>query len=351
MASFPTWIGRHPVRLVLLVLAFASLACNIPGREPADTTDGGQGQSATNPAASSPTPKLIGTGASVANPTRTPFPTATPSQGSPNTPTPVPVFPTTIPLPTPTPLPPIPGATQLPGFTPLPSSTPLPLPTSTPIPVNPGANRFRNPGFEGSVRSVVFNEVNVFEGWEPFYCDEPYTPQKCQVPRPCSPGQSGGCNPPELKMGRPEYKPSNLAGRVHGGLTAQQWFCYYRTCAAGVFQTIATKPGETCEVGAYIQSWSNTDGDIASELSTADDRANSTWQIMVDTGGGSYAFAGGLLKSSLWGYDQGIYDQYVRIFFSFKATGSSTTIFFMDSRLWPIENNDSYIDDAYAICK
>ena len=78
------------------------------------------------------------------------------------------------------------------------------------------------------VRGVIFGEVNVYEGWEPFYCDQPYTPTRCPAER------IGSGNPPGLLMGRPEYKPTDIANRVHSGATAQQWFCFFRTCRAGV---------------------------------------------------------------------------------------------------------------------
>lgn len=318
---------------VLLVLVLAALACNVPSAANAPTEEVA-GQAATNPPPAVPTRVLLTSTA-----TDTPLPTETPTLTL--TPTSTPVTPSQTPLPT---------------ITPTPSDTPTPGPTNTPLPptpiiVNSENNRLKNPGFEGSVRPVIFGEVNVFEGWEPFYCDQPYTPQKCPAPRPCIGNQQGGCNPPDLKMRRPEYKATNLDSRVHDGETAQQWFCFFGTCQAGVFQVFPTTPGEACEVGAYIQSWSNYDDDLASELGSDDDRANSVWQIIVDRDGGTYAFSDDVLKSDRFGYSHGIYDKYVKISFTFVATADQTTVFFMDTRLWPIGNNDSYIDDAYAVCE
>jgi len=213
-------------------------------------------------------------------------------------------------------------------------------------------NRLQNPGFEGSVRGVIFGEVNVFQGWEPFYCDQPYTAGQCPAPRPCPPGQTFGCNPPELRMGRPEYKPSDIPIRVRSGGTAQQWFCFFRTCQAGVFQTFTTTPGAQCEVGAYVQSWSNFDSDIESDgLDTADGRDNSRWFIKVDPSGGANAFASNLIVSRAFTYTDGHYDKYVKIRMTFTATSDRATVFFENFRLWPIDNNDNYIDDAYAICR
>lgn len=231
-----------------------------------------------------------------------------------------------------------------------PTSMPAPTASATPGPLF-APNLFTNGGFESDVRPVGFGEVNVFEGWWPFYCDEPYTPHKC----PAYLINAG--NPPGLLMGRPEYKPIYKRSPF-SGFNAQQWFCYYRTCVAGVFQTVETTPGMQCEAGAYVQSWSNYDGDLASELDSESDRANSRWFMKVDPEGGQFAFLSqnmppdldGDFASGLWGYDQGIYDRWTRIAIEFRAQTSRTTVFFGDARLWPFENNDSYLDAAWLIC-
>lgn len=212
-------------------------------------------------------------------------------------------------------------------------------------------NRLDNPSFSGATRGVIFGEINVFEDWEPFYCDQPYTSSRCPIPRPCPPGQTQRCNPPELFMGRPEFKPTNLAARVRSG-TAQQWFCFFRTCRAGVFQTFDTQAGQKCEVAAYVQSWSNFDSDPESDgLDTEDGRDNSQWFIKVDPTGGTNAFGSNVIVSRAFTHDDGHYDKYVKIRMTFTAQGNRATVFFENLRIWPIENNDNYIDDAYAHCR
>lgn len=243
----------------------------------------------------------------------------------------------------------IPTNTPVPTKTPTPTSTPVTAPSPTPIvggtvvPVN-APNRLANPSFEGQAREVIFGDVNVYASWEPFYCDEPYTSSRCPAPR------QGTGNPPGLLMGRPEYNPTDIPSRVHGGETAQQWFCFYRSCDAGVFQTVTTTPGATCEAGAYVQSWSANGTGFTSDFQTADQRANSTWFIRIDQAGGTNAFAQNVLISRGFAYSDGIYDKYVLIAYTFQATGPKTTIFFENMRLWPIANNDNYIDDAYVRC-
>ncbi|MCC6905976.1 MAG: LysM peptidoglycan-binding domain-containing protein [Anaerolineae bacterium] len=288
--------------------------------------------------------------ASGAAPTAAPTATRTPAPGTPTaTRTPSPV-PTTA----------VPGATAPAATaTPAPSATPV-SPTATSVAAattDPGQavlgavaipasapNRFFNPGFEGTTRGVIFGEVNVFESWEPFYCDQPYTTSKCPAER------LGTGNPVDLKMGRPEYKPSDVANRIHSGVTSQQWFCFYRTCRAGVFQTVSTTPGAVCEVTAYVQSWSGTGYNFLSEVSTEDARLNSQWFIAVDRGGATDAFAPGVLRSRAFTYYDSHYDKYVQISYRFQATGTRTTIFFENLRLWPIPNNDNYLDDVSVRC-
>lgn len=337
--------ANKPVVWILLVLVLSALACNFPPGKPEPLTVAQMMANHTPmPAPPTATPTDIPTNTATPTATLTATPTAT------HTTTPSPTW-----TPTSTP-------TETPADTPTPAPTKTAPPTKTPStagPVTPdvAGNRLRNPSFEGNVRPVLFGEVNVHEEWEPFYCDQPYTPHKCPAPLPCAPGQTKGCNPPDLLMGRPEYKSSNVDNRVHSGATAQQWFCMYRTCQAGVYQTFPTTPGRVCEVGAYVQTWSapteyGSDGNLyTSDVATADGRANSKWFIKVDPSGGTYAFADHVLSSRAFTYDDGHFDKYVKIRFTFTATGNQATVFFENYRLWPFTHNDSYIDDVYAYCE
>lgn len=261
--------------------------------------------------------------------------------------------------PTPTATPAPPTATVAPTNTPDPnvtataSPTPLPggIPTPTPI-VRTGTvpgdaeNLLANPGFEGSTRRVNSSIVNVFEGWEPFYCAQPYTDA------PCPAARQGAGNPSNLLMGRPEYNSISTANRVHGGSTAQYWACRYITCRAGVYQTIETNPGDLCEAGAFVQSLSTHSANLVSDLALGSDRENSTWRIKVDLNGGDDAFAEGsnMLLSPGFSYNEGVYDRYAFVSYTFTATGPQTTVFFEDFRLWPFMRNISYLDDAYIRC-
>ncbi|NDJ51666.1 MAG: hypothetical protein GYB68_01115, partial [Chloroflexi bacterium] len=213
-------------------------------------------------------------------------------------------------------------------------------------PIGPlGSNLFDNPSFEDPARPVVLGEINVSQEWQPFYCDEPYTPEKCPAER------QGEGNPEDLMMRRPEYKMATTevdASRVNSGDQAQQWFCFFGACRAGVYQTINTTAGKRCIASAQVQTWSANsfiDGAVS------EPGENSEWRILVDTSGGSYAFASGLLSSEVYDHSSGHYDAYLEISFEFTATGSRATIFFENLRLWPFQFNDSYIDDASVRCE
>lgn len=343
------WPGESAILVVLLSI----LACNVPlsvsdqgllsetPSSPPIPTDPLLTVTATDTL--TPTLTATMTASLTATPTRTPPPTLTPTYTIAFTPTNTPSATHTVVTP----------------FVP-PTNTNVPTNTSataTPLPAGAGTNLFANPGFEGIWRPVIFPEVNVFVDWQPFYCDEPYTPQKCPAERrdTQSPARQG-FNEPNLLMGRPEFKPSDVSNRLHSGKTAQQWFCQFRTCRAGVFQTVSTTPGYNCEVTAWVQTWSaktpyGTDGKpYTSDTATADDRANSTWFIKVDPGGGTYAFKDGILTSRAFTYDDGHFDKFAQIRFSFTAASSQATIFFENLRLWPFPFNDSYIDDASVRC-
>jgi hypothetical protein len=223
---------------------------------------------------------------------------------------------------------------------PTPTATPSGTPWATPTWI-PADNRFLNPGLEGRARAVVFNEIQVILGWEPFYCDQPYTPERCPAPR------QGTGNPIGLLMRRPEFKPIAIIPGPYEGVNAQQWFCYYGACTAGIYQTISTQPGETCTVGAWVREWYNTDDDPESDVATADDRAGSSWRIVVDPKGGNFAFAESNLYSPGWDIPE---DRWYEIKYQFIAQGHAATVFFWNERIWPIANNDNYIDAAYAYC-
>src|SRR5574341_759875 len=177
-----------------------------------------------------------------------------------------------------------------------------------------------------------------------------YTPTNCHAISAESIGEDQ--NDPNLTYTMPEYQPSGESFRIKGGSQSQGWLCEYRVCKAGVYQTFPTQPGQVCEVGAWVQSYSAAqDGDpTRSDLKTQDDRDNATWYIRVDPDGGSYAWNRTVVASRGFGYADGVYDRFALINLQFVVTGFNTTVYFENVRLWPLKHNESFIDDAFAYC-
>ena len=72
--------------------------------------------------------------------------------------------------------------------------------------------------------------IKVVNGWEPFYCDKPYTADYCPALRIGSGNQAG------MVMVHPAYDKTTTNTRVHGGSAAQSWACAYVTCRGGVYR-------------------------------------------------------------------------------------------------------------------
>lgn len=268
---------------------------------------------------------------------------------------------TAVPSATLTPAPVWPTNTALP-----PTATLPPLPTSTPEPVTPAGNLLRNPGFEGNYimqafqtapsDTFAFAEINVAPEWKAYGCWFPYTYQyQGYQDCPAYRRVPNGGNPADLLLRRPEYKPAEAhiaANRVHSGERAQQWFSMWGTMQAGVYQTVTgITPGSTCEVGGYVQSWTTSRTDIfTSDSTTTDQRENMQWLIRVAQGDSILRFDGNgaNLVSRNFIFDH--YDKYLPMTYTFTATASTVTVGFETIVLYPVINNNAYLDDAWLEC-
>jgi hypothetical protein len=251
---------------------------------------------------------------------------------------------------TPTEPPPAPTATVAPGDTPQPTATETATqPVATEYPTPNGQQRIINPSFEGEYTQVdypLYNgetsnaaEIKVAPGWLPYYCNAPYTPEDCEMKTP-------EFTYADRKMAAPHSE----GGRVHSGERAMKWFCTYDTCIGGVYQTIATIPGELCTVEAWVMTWFSYDENPASESATSDQRGASVWRIKVNLAGRNFGFLEENLSSWEFGYGSGHYDNYVRIYFEFQANARQTTIFIENERNLPAQYQDSYLDDVTVNC-
>ncbi len=251
------------------------------------------------------------------------------------------------PGPTDPPAPVDPAAAASPPPSALPTDAPTPAPTLTPPPTPiPGPNLLDNPGFEEDARAIDGDSgIMVAAEWKPFYCAQPQT-GACYASR--AGGQQG--NPETLRMVRPGFGLTREPGRVYAGGAAQAWSCGSAVCRGGVYQTFRTTPGQVCEAGVRVQSWSSGDDSGRSQLVTDDDRANVTWYLRVDPGGGSDPWAGSVRVSRPFTYADGIYDAYAPLHMTFIAGGEKATLFIENTRLWPLKHNASYVDEAYVRC-
>jgi hypothetical protein len=212
------------------------------------------------------------------------------------------------------------------------------IPSVTVVPTQ-SPNLFRNGEFEAPYVNKLHPDGNyhiVADGWSGFYCDE------CDASLLNNPEEG-------LLMGRPEYKPAAANGQAgrdwRSGRNGQQWFCFFRVCQAGVYQTVSVAGGSTCEVSAWVRSWANSDDDPSSD----GDFYTSEWWIRIDPLGGTFWDADHVRRSPTFG---GSYDTWTLIEWEFTTPKNSNkvTVFFENTRKWAIPNNDSYIDAATLRC-
>lgn len=103
-----------------------------------------------------------------------------------------------------------------------------------------------NGGLEDGYSTRGAGEVEVANGWFPWYQDGPRVE--------------------EGFFKRPEWKPENAMifgmRRVHSGNFAQKWFTTYGTHNAGIYQQVNVPAGSTFTASAWVQSWSSDTGDL-----------------------------------------------------------------------------------------
>lgn len=265
-----------------------------------------------------------------------------------------------------------PQATVTPG-----EATATALPTETTVPTATQAvpaPSLINGNFEtkppvGYVRPIYgLPEINVMQGWLPYFCDQPYTQQKCVIPKEW--------NPYTTYLGRPEFKPANpdqdcagpnqYANRVKRGCNAQQLFGFYRVVNGGVYQTVTTLvPGQRYTWSAWMQLWSaeNAKGGCTvrdltnrcidfnsdpytSDIASHDDRNSINARVGVDLSCGTNAFSQSVQWSRDHSYADGFYDHWGQIEITFTAISNCATLFAGGYNKYGKAHGDIYIDDA-----
>ena len=180
-----------------------------------------------------------------------------------------------------------------------------------------------NGGLEDGYSTRGAGEVEVANGWFPWYQDGPRVE--------------------EGFFKRPEWKPENAMifgmRRVHSGNFAQKWFTTYGTHNAGIYQQVNVPAGSTFTASAWVQSWSSDTGDL--DVS----QGNYLTYIGIDPTGGTNALAG----TVIWSPANWITDRWVQISVQAQAQGGVVTVFLRGQPEFRNKHNDAYVDDICLV--
>ena len=187
------------------------------------------------------------------------------------------------------------------------------------------ANLLRNPGFEeGFSLWQGVRELQVANGWTPWWVDQ----------------QAGD---PPWKNRRPEYKQATypFTNRFRSGASAQQYFTFYGTHIAGIYQQVAVPQRALVRFTIYGQCWSSQGDEPVSNV----DPSPMNLQIGIDPAGGTDP----LSPNIVWSPPMSPYDRWVLFQVEARATGGMVTVFTRSAPDWPVKHNDVYWDDASLV--
>lgn len=209
-----------------------------------------------------------------------------------------------------------------------------------------GTNLLTNPSFEGDYPVYVMDapghadcqtdpnhpeqpnqyceRARLAEGWHPFWRDNP---------RP----------EPWINI-QPEYKPAeswDTPPRIHSGERGQQYFSFYSSHEAGMYQQITAVPGGQYCYSAWGHAWSaNTS--TPDHLST-DDHGFLDQKIGIDPTGGTDWQS----PNIIWGDARMQYDEFGLFRVEAEAISDTITVFMHSRPQWAVKHNDVYWDDAF----
>jgi hypothetical protein len=186
-------------------------------------------------------------------------------------------------------------------------------------------NMLQNPGFEGGFQAWNgIPEVQVAANWTPWWWEDP------------------DHNPAYF---RPEYKralASIYPRRVLGGESAQQWFTFYASHVAGMYQQVFNvAPGQRYRFSVWAQVWSSTEDNPGQSISPA----NPHLQIGIDPTGNWNA--GG--PTVIWSGEapmSGVIDQWGLMTVEATAENNVITVFMRTNPDFANKHNDMYWDNA-----
>ncbi len=188
-------------------------------------------------------------------------------------------------------------------------------------------NLLLNPGFEDGFSARGAGEVEVANGWFPWWVQG--TPDQTE----------------KGYLRRPEYKPEigSRFGyrRIHGGDFAQKFFTTYSTHVGGFYQQVSAHKGYRVDFAIWVQVWSSSGDDPDQVVDDGEYKVS----VGIDPAGGVDGSAPGVIWSTPARAD----NQWVQLQVSAVAESSTVTVFTRSAPLYRVKHNDSYWDDASVI--
>jgi hypothetical protein len=185
----------------------------------------------------------------------------------------------------------------------------------------------KNPGFEeGFFHWSGINEIYVAHSWTPWWRTRT------------------DADPPATYF-TPEYKKADgyvYPNRVHSGAAAQQWFTFYSTHQAGMYQQVfGVTPGVRYRFTIWAQVWSSTKDDPLVSF----DPAYPNLQIGIDPTGNWSAWD----SDVVWSGTTAFYDSWGQLSVEAVAENDIITVFMRSEPNFSVKHNDMYWDDAVLV--
>jgi LysM repeat protein len=189
------------------------------------------------------------------------------------------------------------------------------------------SNLLQNPSFEGDYYAWFgISEVQVAHGWTPWWRSRT------------------DADPPAYYF-QPEYKQANgyiYPNRVHNGAAAQQWFTFFASHQAGMYQQVFNvSPGVRYRFTIWAQVWSSADDDPNVSV----DPAYPNLRVGIDPTGNWDPWASTVIWSGAYAY----YDSWGQLAIEAVAQNDVITVFMRSEPNFPVKHNDMYWDDAVLV--
>jgi LysM repeat protein len=146
----------------------------------------------------------------------------------------------------------------------------------------------------------------------------------------------------------PEYYPASdttngmATPRIHSGEDAQQYFTFFASHDAGVYQQVAgVAAGDQLQFSVYAYVWSSSGDDV--------DVSDGSGEIAVQVGIDPYGGRDATSDLIVWSNPLALVDQYAQHSVSATAAGDMVTVFVRSTVNRVAMNNVVYLDDADLI--